>query len=51
MEEIELKEISKNLDLIVEELRKITACISTKDKGRSSIYVEERESHLPTLGA
>jgi hypothetical protein len=51
MEEIKLKEISKKLDLILEELRKITACISTKDKGRSSIYVEERESHLPTLGA
>ena len=51
MEDIELREISTKLALILEELRKITACISTKDKGRSSIYVEGQESHLPTLGA
>jgi hypothetical protein len=51
MEEKDLREISRNLDLILEELRKITACISTKDKGHSSIIVEEKETHLPTLGA
>ena len=51
MEEIELKEISTKLDLILEELRKITLCVSPKVQGRSSIYVEEQESHLPTLGA
>ena len=51
MEANEITEISKKLDLILEELRKITACISTKDKGRSRIYVEEQEGHLPTLGA
>ncbi len=51
MKEIELINISEKLDLILEELRKITACISTKDKGRSSIFIEEKKSHLPTLGA
>ena len=51
MEDIELKEISEKLDLILEELRKITGCVSEKSKGRSRIYVEEQESHLPTLGA
>ena len=51
MKEIELINISEKLDLIFEELRKITACISTKDKGRSSIFIEEKKSHLPTLGA
>jgi hypothetical protein len=51
MEGHELKEISTKLDLILEELRKITACISTKDKGRPRINVEEQESPLPTLGA
>ena len=51
MEGHELKEISNKLDLILEELRKITACVSMKEKGRSSIYVEEIESPLPTLGA
>ena len=51
MEGNELTEISKKLDLILEELRKITACISTKDKGRSSIFIEGKKSHLPTLGA
>jgi hypothetical protein len=47
----ELKDISNKLDLILEELRKITDCVSEKSKGRSRIYVEEQESHLPTLGA
>ena len=51
MKEIELINISEKLDLILEELRKITACISTKDKGRSSIFIEGKKSHLPTLGA
>ena len=51
MEGNELTEISKKIDLILEELRKITACISPKEKGHSRIHVEEQESHLPTLGA
>ena len=50
MKEIDLINISEKLDLILEELRKITACISTKDKGRSCIFIEKK-SHIPTLGA